>query len=295
MVTNRSHTARLAGIVLALGLTSALVGCENSVEPFAETTRHFALYGFLDAEVDTQYVRVEPTRPLPELATPAEIPSVETTDLETGARVQWRDSSVVLEDGTQAILFWAPFRPLAGHRYQIAVERSDGAVSTATTLVPDFLTSDVRIPSRTFAGTFEQAVVFENVRRRPEKVTVNYGLAFTSDDDPTQIRLDYNIFGAPIERGWQINVRLTRDRERVNSRLGVASSRVLWLHDVSMTVRVLSDDWPLVEEDNRPSNVENGFGFFGSAATHSVTWQIDSLVAQELGYEDSQNGESGGL
>ena len=267
------------------------MGCDNTIEPFAPTTRHYAIYGFLDADADTQYVRVEATRPDPqeEDRTRTDVPVVSLTHVSTDESVAWRDSTVELEGDGEALLFWVPFSPEPGEIYRLDVERSDGAVSSATVRVPDFEEAEVGLPSQTFAGTYEQAVVFANVTRRPEKVILNYEIAYSHDDDPFPITLDYNVFGAPVEDGWQINVRLTRDRERINSRLSIAPTRVLLLHEVSMTVRLLSSDWPLVESNQRVVNIENGFGFYGAAATHEVSWRIDSLVASELGFLDVQS------
>lgn len=276
---------------IAVAFTVILVGCDNTVEPFAPTTRHYALYGFLDANADTQYVRVEATRPDPgqEDRTSADVPVVTLTHVATGESVAWRDSTIEIEDDGEALLFWVPFRPEAGEVYRLEVERSDGAVSSATVRVPDFDETEVRLPNQTFAGTYEQAVVFANVTRRPEQVILNYEIAYSHADEPFPIILDYNVFGVPVADGWQINVRLTRDRERINSRLSIAPSRLLLLHDVSMTVRLLSSDWPLVESNERVVNVENGFGFYGAAATHEFSWRIDSLVVTELGFLDVQS------
>jgi hypothetical protein len=282
---------------LAIVLMTLVVGCSNTVEPFSPTTRHYAIYGFLDANADTQYVRIEATRPNPEQEdqTREDLPTVSLTNVTTNEVVFWQDSTVVLEDGSEALLFWVAYQPEAGQTYRFEVKRSDGAVSSATTRVPDFDQLEVKLPSRTSIGTYEQAVIFDNVSRRPEKITLNYEIAYEPEDDPFPITLDYNVFGVPVQDGWQINVRLTRDRERINSRLSIPPSRVLLLHDVSMSIRLLSSDWPLVESRERVVNVENGFGFFGAAATHQIGWQLDSLVVTELGFEDVQSiGENRG-
>lgn len=275
-------------------LLLAAVGCDNSVEPFAATTRHFAIYGFLDAASDTQYVRIEPTRPLPDAASAPEfgIARVSTTDEMTQEMMVWRDSTILLEDGQEGLLYWAPFQAVEGHRYLIEVVREDGASSRASNVVPDLTTKEIRRPSRTFRGTFEQSLILPEVFRRPESITMNYLVTLDADEDPVLITLDYNVFGVRIADGWKIDVRLTRDRERIQSRLGVPSTAILRLYDVSVTLRLLSEDWPAIGSDERGSNVEEGFGFFGAAATHHFGWRIDSLVVAELGYVDRQGEQS---
>ena len=278
---------------LAIALTA---GCENTVEPFADTTRHFAIYGFLDASADTQFVRVEATRPNLDDGGPAEsdVSTITTQDLVTGDLVAWRDSTIELDDGSTGALFWAALRPVPDHPYRIEVTRGDGAMSSATTTVPNYISADVRGPIRTFAGTLEQPLVFENVNRRPESITLNYDLTITDTDKPTRITLDYDVLGAPFENGWKINVRLTRDRSRINARLSLQPTAILFLHAISLEVRLLSNDWPTIGQSQRTNNVVDGFGFFGSAATHRVMWQVDSLVVGELGFVDKQGDPSSG-
>lgn len=298
MKRERSHNtlSLLAGIAAVVAVTAFTAGCENSVEPFAETTRHFAIYGFLDADADTQFVRIEATRPNldDDAINASNIAGVTTRNLASGEVISWRDSTLDLEGGRQSLLYWAVFRPTLGDPYRIEVVREDGATSSATTTVPDLTSFDPREPHRTFAATLEQSLVFANVARRPEAVTVNYDVTLEADEDPLRITLGYTFFGVPSPGGWKIDVRLTRDRERINSRLALQPAQILFLHEISMTVRLLSTDWPLVESRDRVNNVVDGFGFFGAAATHVVTWRVDSLIVRQLGFEDKQGEPTSG-
>lgn len=288
MKGRRIHIALSLFTALATGALTA--GCENSVEPFADTTRHFAIYGFLDADADTQFVRVEATRPNLDNDADAgsDISNVTTQNMGSGETVSWTDSAIVLDDGSPGLLYWAVFRPIPRDPYQIEVVRSDGATSSATTTVPAIRSVDPLDPTRTFSGTIEQALIMENVARRPEAITVNYDIGFPDGREPLRITLDYNVFGVPVPGGWKIDVRLTRDRERINGRLGLPPTAVLHLHEISMTMRLLSADWPLVGSREIVNNVTDGFGYFGAAATHGVNWQVDSVIVRELGFEDLQ-------
>lgn len=290
MMSGKALHSALSFFLAAL-ISGLLVACENTVEPFADSSRHFAIFGFLDAAADTQYLRVEPTRPRPDRQEAStEVPSLTTTNLFTNESVVWRDSTIQLENGSTGLLFWAVFKPTPGHAYELEVKREDGATSSATTAVPDFDDIEIMAPRQGFSGLV-QTIVLGDVSRRPEKVEISYEVALAPGDSHSTIHIDYGGFGAPVEDGWQIIARLSRDRELINSRLSVAPSRALLLYEVSMTVRLLSSDWPLPESEGRFTNVVDGFGFVGSAATHTVQWKLDSLVVEQLGFTDNQSSE----
>ncbi len=56
-----SQQGLLVRAMLILALTAlALAGCDESVNPFVESDRIYSVYGSLDMNADTQYVRVIP-------------------------------------------------------------------------------------------------------------------------------------------------------------------------------------------------------------------------------------------
>jgi len=280
----------------ALVVFGLVAGCDNSIVPYAETTRHFAIFGFLDADRDTQYMRIEATRPFSDIENGVlEIATVTTTQLSDGQVITWRGSTIDLEDGGRGLLYTAFFRPKPGHAYQVAARRADGATSYATTTVPDLRQVEVEGATRTFAGTYEQAIEIDGVSRRPETIIMNYDVASSVGAPPIKITLDYDVFGVPNSiGGWRISVRLTRDKQRIHSRLSLDPGHLIGLHDVSMTLRLLSNDWPPIGSNENFTNVVDGFGFFGSAATHSIQWRIDSQVVAGLGFDDRQKSDVGG-
>ena len=270
-------------------------GCDNTVEPFFESNRYYAIFGFLDADTDSQFVRIEPTRANPELGeTRFDVASVKTIDLRTSETTVWQDSLVRLEDGSLGLLYFSFFRPVRGHSYKIEVERDDGVVTSAVTTIPDAPALSVRPPGRSFLGALEQGLLFEGVRRQPEKIVVNYAVTFGLLTDPLEVKLPYNVFGVPEGPGWRVIVRLTRDKSTVLQRLSLTTSDPLSLHTVSISLRLLSSDWPLVDPGLEESNVTNGFGYFGSAVTHVATWTLDSLTVSELGFVDKQAADGTG-
>lgn len=283
------------GVLLAAFVFAGVVaGCDNSIEPFKESTRYYALFGFLDADRDTQYVRIEPTRSNPELGPVVyDVASVKTTDLGSGEVVVWSDSTVILDDGREGLLYYGMFRPLRNHSYRIEVRRDDGATTTAVTKVPLAPPLSVRRPDRSFLGALEQGLLFDGVRRAPEKIVVNYAVTFDDLETPVQVKLPYNVVGVPEGSGWRVIVRLTRDKSTVLERLSLTTHDPVALHTLSIDLRLLSEDWPLDQPGLTQTNVTNGFGFFGSAVTHTATWVLDSSYVNELGLIDAQEHDTG--
>lgn len=287
------HSAAL--FVGGLILTFTVAGCDNSIEPFTESTRYYAIFGFLDADADTQYVRIEPTRSNPALGPVVfDVASVETMDLTSGDVLAWSDSLLDLVDGGTGLLYFGKFRPIQGRSYRIEVRRSDGASTTAVTTVPDAPALSVRRPDRSFVGTLEQGLLFAGVTRAPEHIVVNYAVTFGTLSTPLEVKLPYNVVGVPEGSGWRVVVRLTRDKSTVLGRLDLTTNDPVALHTLSIDLRLLSDDWPIDEPGVMETNVTNGFGFFGSAATHRATWVLDSLYVRELGLIDAQDKEGDG-
>ncbi len=124
----RPRAALFPLLLLALGLLSA---CEESVDPFLETDRYFTLFGYLDTDLDTQYVRVIPLRRLVETPPPGPLDAtVVSTDLVTGERVVWRDSVVTFANGRTGNVFYGVFNPHLGHRYKLEVADAQGRTTT---------------------------------------------------------------------------------------------------------------------------------------------------------------------
>lgn len=124
---------------LALALVLAAVGgagCSTAFEPQDETDVYFSLSGYLEADADTQWVRVTPLRAT---ADPDPRPLDADVTLErvaTGERWPMRDSLFTFADGYTAHNVWttAPVNP--GETYRVLVRRRDGAETRATVDVP---------------------------------------------------------------------------------------------------------------------------------------------------------------
>ncbi len=124
--------------VVFLGALSIVAGCDSNFEPFTESGLHYTLLGYLDTDADTQFVRVVPFRPVVDRLYTEEIDAVlRSTDLDAGTSLVWQDSVVHFPDSSYGHVFWSRFRAAPGHKYRIEVERSDGSLTWAETVVPE--------------------------------------------------------------------------------------------------------------------------------------------------------------
>ncbi len=228
---------RLALAVAALfGLAVLAGGCEEAVNPFLDDGRYFTLYGYLDTDRDTQFVRVEPLRRTVDLPAPGPLTgvSVTMTEVETGKVVQWRDSlvafSVGLDQTVYGHVFRTVFRPQFGRRYRISVKDAQGNETFATTHVPARRTTAIGTISTQagFAG-YELPVQFQRVERRPLTVDVWYRMQYQPGDPFIDYPITYTggREGALKASAWQVTVELSRDADTLRKRLSIPRSSPL--------------------------------------------------------------------
>ena len=288
-------TRRVSAAAAAFACASFLLlsSCDNTVDPFITADRYFTVFGFLDTASDTQFVRVIPLRKI--IGDPGERTIdavVATTAREDGNTIAWRDSVIEMSDGSIAHVFYAPFRPIPGWTYELQIERSDGATSIASTTVPPAERVSVSAPTTTPAGLV-QTVTWDDVDFQPFRVEVWYRFLPKAPNRPfREAILTYADIGRVIEDDWQVQVRLTRDKTKVLEIMGEPPEN-LNLSAIGMRLTYSDKQWRppggvfdrevLVQPDVF-TNVENGFGFFGSVNQFTVEWTLDVRTTEELGY-----------
>ena len=258
------------------------VACENTVEPFTESDAvPFALFGFLDVNADTQFVRVSPVRKTIDGGEPDARPEiVRSTSLASGLSTVWMDSLVTLNDGSTALLYFAPFAPEPGARYVLELASRDGAPTRAFTHVPDGSDFSLSAPTSDTLGFLRQRTLWPGVRSVGE-TTVEYRVLALPSRDEATFRFPYGEFGGGNAGNWSVEVQLERDRQQISRNLSIAFGDTLAsLLDITMTLEVLSPEWTA----DRGSNIENGLGFFASFGRFSQTWVPDDSTAAEIGY-----------
>lgn len=280
-----------------------LLGCEEAVEPFTNTDRHFSVFGFLDPASDVQYLRVTPIRQLVDPPPPGPIDAqVTVTELETGRTIAWEDSVIIFEDGTAGHVFRGRFRPLHSYTYRLEVRRSDGITTSAETHVPAFLQATVNPPSTSTLGNgvvrVRQEVAWQGIDFRPFRVQVWYRFSGTQPgsafrDVPVTYSADnLGRFDSDV---WRVNVDLTEDQNFLREEFGVPGNEAFpfTLYGVGMQVTVPDAQWrppggvfdpEILIQPGTLSNVQNGFGFFGSVAQLNTEWTLSQETARLLGY-----------
>ncbi len=269
--------------ILLLTLVLALGACDAAFEPLTGSeTEFFAVYGFLDTESDTQFVRVSPLRPLLDPASQPADTRVASTVVETGERTAWQDSLVRLDDGGTGLLFYAPFRAQPGGTYRLEVRRPDDRLTQATTRVPPTpaLRTDavVRAPSTDFV----QTVTWAGLTRQPAGAALRYRITFPGASQPDTVTFSFPEPGMPVPDGWAFTVNLTQDRFAILDLLdrGPTDSTVVLL-GLAMEVEARSEEW---QRPDAPLNIQHGFGFFGAVATFEQAWTLDATTTLRVGF-----------
>ncbi|NND73023.1 MAG: DUF4249 family protein [Rhodothermales bacterium] len=260
-----------------------ITGCENSFTPFAEKrVEILSINGFLDADVDTQFVRVAIIRnEIEQVASLNDSLSVELRDLNTAAVTAMTDSLVSLGDGERAHLFFTDIPILGDRDYRITATGPGGGTSAQQTTVPGRI-AFARNTATNGQGTgqYVQTLTFANLPLRPESVDVVYTVLRNGTGDAIRVVIPYRdlMVQVPTISGYQLTVRLEQDRITVLSVLGLPiENGTTVLQNVSLEYALLSDEWRIPRNPNR-------LDFFASAASYVEEWTLPESVLDDMGY-----------
>ena len=292
---------RLMRLTLCAVLFSLLLNaCEESVNPILESDQRFTLFGTLDMDQDTQYVRVIPIRPT--LETDARAPLDVTfisTDLITDETLTWRDSLVTFSNGAFGHVFYTPLRLRAGHTYRIEIRSPDSdVVTSAETRVPAEPQPVVMPEDVEFVFTTEvrasQQIIWQGVSAEPFGIEQWYRFFTLEDFSFRDVQLPYIPRNGPAEGqadAWEMTLNLVRDRDTMETFIELNESTTL--AGLGMRITLLDDafvppggafDAEVLAQPGTLSNVENGFGFVGSVGRFSVEWLLADTSARALRY-----------
>ena len=287
---------------LSLVLFSA---CDStSIDPFQNDDRFYTIYGFLDQTANfqpgaTHALRVIPvTRRIERIETPSDDQAnidarVFSIDTVTGQEIEWGHSLDKLDDGNYGHVFRSSFFVVPGRTYRLEVRRSDGIMTSAETTVPS-LSSVVAQRPLPVRSEIDQQVLQDILLPDVATIwdtTVIYRLRVaTCFVGPTTIqRLPYEKSGELTTEGWILTAVVSSDKEMIAEQLNEPN---LYLCAMGVEVKVLDANWrlPSTEEElsaamfaNVPSNVENGYGFWGSIGLLQSDWQISDSLAVYMG------------
>ncbi|MEX0747572.1 MAG: hypothetical protein WD275_06175 [Rhodothermales bacterium] len=295
---------------LLLVAVGAGMGCETGVNPIAGEERPYTLWGLFDAGSDTQRVRVFEINDSPGFDDEDIDAAVVSTDLTTGDRRVWCHRRSVDDDGDARHVFWSPFRAIRGHTYRLEVNRSDGAMSSATATVPEGIevnldpnTTEYLLPV-TIKGPPNVIWVemrYEATNLPPVNVLPQGSLPAPLLFFPVEV--SYEGKGTQIDGGWSYLIDMKEDAEKVRAAyelncLVTAEHPNIALRRVEFHFVAASEAWvppggvfdpEVLVEPGTMSNVDNGYGFFGAGEIFRVRWTPVRSLREFLGYRDDQD------
>ena len=299
--TVRSATQAL----VVAGVLLATTACDDAfIDPFENDDRFFSIYGFIDEAKNFEpgaehTLRVIPiTRFAERIESPtddqASIDAVVTTvDVSTGASQRWDHSLEKLDDGTFAHIFRTRFFVQPGRTYRLEVLRSDGVTTTAETKVPttgriETLVSAPQVDAET--GAITQEIRLAEVPS-PWDIEVIYRVG--NDFIATPYPLPYGRVGTPTDDGgWRFTVNITEDFKRLSALLGTPVSAIQ-VPVMGLKIRLLDEQWTppegvfdpeVLAQPGTLSNVENGYGFWGSLSLYQHDWLTSAALRDLLGF-----------
>lgn len=266
-----AHIALLAAPVLLL----TFAGCDNAVDPFVEESQsgRFAVYGYLDASADTQFVRISPLIESAGYVYGDSLGAdVILTNLTTGTRTRMRGTSVSIGDGRRAYVFHATSAVSVGSAFRLDVFYPGRDTTTVVTQVPGPDQIEAGVPAPDVRGFIVQRVRWTAIHDVRE-VVVTYTVE--TERGPIVVEMPY---GDPEDgEAFATDVRLERDRDVVLRSLpaGIDTAAVTLEH-VGISAEMLSPEWQNAGTSARE--------FFGSVARVGRSWTLPDSTAARIGY-----------
>ena len=282
-------------------------GCSDTIiDPFSNEGNYFTVYGFLDPGAQTQRIRVIPvTRRGGDILSTfdlqseidAEVVSQHITD-STVIFTNWTHELEQLDDKTYGHFFHADIRVDPGDRYRLEIIRSDGAKSSAITVVPQIL--DLGYLEHFEPAPNVSGQIVQLVSLPADKNIWDFDAVYTFEGAGESKRLMVQYGSSAVNRSggvFNIELLLDRDRKLIRDELFksvvVRGNNPVSLTRIGLMLRVVDPNWyPLTESSDiellaKPeafSNVDNGYGLWGALGIYFVEWNVDLEMSALLGY-----------
>ncbi len=292
-------------ILPALLLVLLWAGCEEDVVLVSGTDHVYSLYGVLNPTADTQFVYVFPVEPSLEPGRPEPLDArVTSVERETGETVVWTDSLVQDAQGHFAHVYWRAGRVAYEHTYRLAVERSDGAESSAEVTVPP----RVRVATRDASLGSQVWHPVDLVGAAPQllRVEVVYWAhaieGFAAGGTPI---LTDRMISAPLEgrlsrtaEGWRVMLNLTEAYAQAYAAFAKDLTPALLNNGIQLSLITLraivaNEAWSPPDGIFDPevlivpevmTNVDEGFGFVGAGYRVQHQWRPPIEAAAAAGF-----------
>jgi len=271
-----------------------LIGaCSDTViDPFSNDGKYFSVYGFIN-ELETDHVlRVVPiTRRGGVISDPnADIDAVvTTTDIERGDIYYWTHNVERLADGTYGHIFRSSFRVRPNRTYRLEILREDGRMTWAETKIPYLSSTRIEAGPPIVAGDFS---VSQKLHIPAVRSVWDVEILYRPEGS-LAIRLPYGRAGEDSGDGWTITVDITHDIQALAPIMGLDADSVEWAA-MGIRAQILDDNWdpPLdvfdpevLAQPGTLSNVENGYGFWGSIGLLQDDWPNSRELKDVMGFD----------
>lgn len=291
-----------------LALLPLWSGCSDTViDPFDNDERYFTVYGHLDLLQTEHKLRVIPITRFAEsinstTAFQASIDAeVYTTDLFTGVRTQWTHKLEPLNDGSYGHVYTGKFLVGANRTYRLEVIRSDGKMATAETHVPVINTPTLfELGPEVFEN--DSTLVYRDIKIPEIASPWNIRAIYLWGSGPINRRI-FVPYGRPGHRtddgGWEMRMNISDDQQAVRDNVQwsidrgqIPNADTYSLTAMGIQIRILDKNWDppggvfdpeILAQPGAMSNVENGYGFFGSVGLYVEEWNA-THISKLLGH-----------
>lgn len=258
-------------------------GCNQTFDPIKDnSTSPFSIFGYLDASVDTQLVRVSPLRE--ELDFYSEQPEMTVTikNLETGESEAMNDylHRYAFPFGLTAPNAWTDMKLDYGQTYRLTAERPDGATTSVTVTTPD----DFPTPRLFVTGMVIDKLYINDVESLVDvQSRWFYRIDYKGESYNRLIIIPYR--DEIEERGsndYVVNINTIRERRKRTELFPNAVGAEVELLGRQIFVAAAGPEWDeniTSFDDLRyalpdvASNVENGVGYVVGIASKSIPYK----------------------
>ena len=281
-----------------------LSGCDTTfVDPFANDSNFFTVYGYLDEANNlpggrAHAVRVVPiTRRAEMITSPADPQAtidarVFVINVFSGQETEWRHTLQRFSETEYGHVYRSNMRISQNTLYRIEVRRSDGTITSAETLVPAVSTINIvqdaqpRIDSAT--NQVHQGILIPGISNL-WSIDLTYFVGGSGCFTTTPINVSYGRPGSFDGDGWRFEANVTADLRGIT--IGEDPALEGTLCSIGLDVRVPDTEWDLSNTEpgvelpafsTVPSNVENGLGFFGSVGVINNAWNTTGALKAAL-------------
>ena len=292
----RARYIATSAFVLALGL--GVLGCEDTVTAILESNRKISMFATLDMNADTQFVRVIPIRETIDGFVDPSLYALRSIDLDNGSEVEWEDSLITFDDGSEGLVFFAPLRVFPGHTYRIEASGGNSdLITSAETTIPQVPSVSVGPDSAerfvTPSGFFVismQDVVWSGLEREPLEIELWYRFLRTPRSGFDDIRFPFPPDGEMLADELSFTLDLAAQRFVIADSVDTRRTAFIGL---GMRITILNTafvppggvfDRELLVQPGTFSNVENGFGFIGTVGRFSTEWVLNEDTIRLLDY-----------